>query len=194
MTAGSTGLKAAACDTDDYSWGRTNWGGGAELSTKGIQGRAALSMALDEDPAYPLLGPSLAGGFQTTCGWIPFRDIPCPSADPAAPVGGVGDSFLDEQAPWRLIQWGEVPSNWVNGFVNLEGAKLAICLPDQVEAWGYARYFRAANTDLRLTACVDPQFEQIYGVQAGTSCLRTLVTTGKPSLQFCLLRERNGPQ
>ena len=100
--------------------------------------------------------------------------------------GGRG-VLTDEEVPWKLVKWGEVPTDWVNGFSNLEGAILAICLPDQEETWGYARFFRAANTDQRLTACVDPHFDQMYGIQSGISCLRILATTGKPSLQFCLL-------
>ena len=194
MIIGSPGLIVVACDTGEYRVGPTMGGGGAKLSSKGTQGHAALSLALDDDPASPHIGPSLAGGFQTTCGWIPFRHSQSPLEVQAVAMGIGVDSYLVEQAPWKLVNWDDVPFKWVNGFANMEGTTLAICLPDQVEAWGYARYFRAVNADLRLTACVDPQVELMYGVQAGISCIRTLATTGKPSLQFCLLRERNEPQ
>ena len=183
MPMESPGLKAAASDKDEYQWNSTTRRGCAALSSKGMQGRAALSMALDDEPIFPLTGPSPPEGFQTTCGWIPFRDTP---DLPGAGEGGGGVLTVDE-APWKLVKWSEVPTNWVNGFSNLEEAILALCLPDQEETLGYASFFRATNTDQRLTACVDPHFDQVYGVETGISCLSILATTGKPSLHFCLL-------
>jgi hypothetical protein len=69
----SPGLIAVACDSGEYRWGPTRWRGGAELTSKGTQGHAALSLALNDDPASPHTGPSLAGGFQTSGGWLPLR-------------------------------------------------------------------------------------------------------------------------
>ena len=177
------GSKAAAIDDDEFHWPATGKRRGATLSSKGRQGHATLSMALDDEQINLRAGLSTPEGFNTKWGWIPFRD------PPSLPPTGEGTSAFptSEEGTWKLIKWGEVPTDWVNGFTSLEGAMLAICLPDQEEAWGYARFFRATNTDQRLTACVDPQYDQTYGIQAGIACLSNLATTGKPILRFCLL-------
>ena len=177
------GSKAAATDDDEFHCPATGMRRGATLSSKGRQGHATLSMALDDELTHRRASLSTPEGFNTKWGWIPFRDPPSPP-----PIGERTSALpTTEVGAWKLINWGEVPTAWVNGFTSLDGAMLAICLPDQDEAWAYARYFRATNTDPRLTACVDPQYDQTYGIQAGTSCLSNLATTGRPILQFCLL-------
>ena len=140
-------------------------------------------MALDDELTHRRASLSTPEGFITKWGWIPYRDPPSP------PPSGERTCVLPagEVGAWKLINWGEVPTAWINGFASLDGALLALCLPDQDEAWAYARYFRATNTDPRLTACVGPHYDQTYGIQAGASCLSNLATTGRPILQFCLL-------
>ena len=177
------GSKAVAAADDEFHNYALGMRPSATLSSKGRQGYATLSMTLDVDSTHPRTSLSSPEGFNTKWGWIPFRgpSPPTPAGERtgALPAGVVG--------AWKLISWGEVPTAWINGFASLDGALLALCLPDQDEAWAYARYFRATNTDPRLTACVDPHYDQTYGIQAGTSCLGQLALTGKPALQFCLL-------
>ena len=177
-------MKAVAMEQDGDHGNSITWKRNTSISSRGRQGQATMSAALFEGE-LPNGGGNrtIPKGFLTASGWIPFRDSgDHPIVDPRVeemPGGG--------EMPWKLVKWNEVPIEWANGLPMFGQSVLAICVPDQEETRGYARFFRAIDTDQRITVCVDTHYEQVYGVEAGISCLNTLVLTGKPSLRFCLL-------
>ena len=93
------GSKAVATADDEFHSSAIGMRPSATLSSKGRQGHATLSMALDDEITHRRTSLSTPEGFITKWGWIPYRDPPSPPPSGertgALPAGEVG--------AWKLI-------------------------------------------------------------------------------------------